>query len=251
MVSGGFAPTPTNSEAAVSTTACVWAIAAFCLVWISRSVIGFCGPMPSTKPTADDSASVDTVTRNCSECRHNSPSATERRRPYTTSRPVSFAVVCAKAPSRSFIVQSPPSRRPPLIPDSANRQHHLRVFRVLLDLRPEPLHMDVHEPGVRGVAVAPDLLEEHLTGEHLTRLAGQRHRQVELQRGERDGPAFPGHLVPGDIDGEIADRQRLGRLGLRPAHPRAHPGYELLRLEGLDHVVIRPRLGAPHGGPRV
>ena len=69
-----------------------------------------------------------------------------------------------------------------LVADAADGQHDLGVLRVGLDLGAQPLHVDVDQPGVGGVAVAPDLLEQHLAGEHLPGLAGQADQQVELER---------------------------------------------------------------------
>src|SRR3954454_14524319 len=54
------------------------------------------------------------------------------------------------------------SRRAGLVADPPHRQHDLRLLRVALDLGPQPLHVDVNQPGVGGVPVAPDLLEQQL-----------------------------------------------------------------------------------------
>ena len=61
------------------------------------------------------------------------------------------------------------------------------MLGIPLDLGAQPLHVHVDQPGVRRVPVTPDLLEQHLTGEDLPGLAGQRDQQVELQRGEVEG----------------------------------------------------------------
>jgi hypothetical protein len=94
------------------------------------------------------------------------------------------------------------------------------------------------------VAVAPDLLEQHLAGEDLPRLAGQRHQQVELERGERDRLAVALDRVAGHVDGQVADLEQLRRRFL--AAPKAGPDArdELLGLERLDHVVVRAGLQA-------
>ena len=65
------------------------------------------------------------------------------------------------------------------------------------------------EPGVGFVVVAPDLLEQHLAGENLLRLRGEREQQLELERREVDPRAPALHLVPGDIDHEVTDRDRV------------------------------------------
>ena len=47
------------------------------------------------------------------------------------------------------------------------------------DLRAQSLDVHVDQAGVGGVAVAPHLLQQYLTGEDLAGLAGQRDQQVE------------------------------------------------------------------------
>src|SRR5215469_6929154 len=89
----------------------------------------------------------------------------------------------------------PGSARSRLVAHAADRDDDLRVLRVLLDLGPEPLHVHVHQPRVRGVPVAPDLLEQHLAGEDLPWLAGQRDQQVELERSEVERLSVPLHRV--------------------------------------------------------
>ena len=59
------------------------------------------------------------------------------------------------------------------VPDAPHSGDDGRVIGILLDLRAQALHMDVHQTGVGLVLVAPHLLEEHLASEHLLRLARQ------------------------------------------------------------------------------
>ena len=73
-----------------------------------------------------------------------------------------------------------------LVADAADRHDDLGVLGVVLDLGAQPLHVDVDQAGVAGVAVAPDLLEQHLAREDLPGLAGERDEQVELQRRQRE-----------------------------------------------------------------
>ena len=73
-----------------------------------------------------------------------------------------------------------------LVAHAAHGHHDRGVLRIDLDLRPQPLDVHVDQPGVGGVAVAPDLLEQHLAGEHLARVLRQAHQQVELERGQPD-----------------------------------------------------------------
>jgi len=101
-------------------------------------------------------------------------------------------------------------RGPGLVADAPHGQYDLGVLRVVLDLRAQPLDVHVDQPCVRSVPVAPDLLQQHLAREDLPGLAGQADEQVELERRERDGLPGPGHLVPGHVDVDVADGERLG-----------------------------------------
>src|SRR4051812_16505139 len=244
-VSGpGLSPSRSGCTSAALALAC--RIAAFVFASSSWLVICICSPMPSTKTTAEDSARVLTTTRSCNDRRHSSPNASHRRRACSAARrPCWTAGRSSRV--RHVIPGAPsPSRRTGLVPDAADGQHDLRVLGIALDLGPQPLDVHVHQPGVGGVPVAPDLLQQHLPGEHLARLARQRHQQVELQRRELDRPALAQHLVTGDVDAQVPDRQRLRRLVLGPPQPRPDPRDQLLRLERLDHVVVRAGLQAQH-----
>src|SRR5450759_3393674 len=103
-----------------------------------------------------------------------------------------------------------------LVPDPSYGQYQLRSLGVLLDLGPQPLNVDVDEPGVGSMPVAPDLLEQLLTREDLMRLPCASEEEVELQRGEGDGGAPPLHLMGGDVDRHVTDTDHVGlRLGRR------------------------------------
>src|ERR1700691_5842445 len=71
----------------------------------------------------------------------------------------------------------PGSARTSLVANPANGDNDFRMLRVLLNLRSQTLHVDVHQPGVRRVPVTPDLLEQDLASEDLPRLAGAREQQ--------------------------------------------------------------------------
>ena len=60
------------------------------------------------------------------------------------------------------------SGRTGLVAHAPNRHDDLRPLRVVFELAARPLDMDVDQPGVASVSVAPHLLQKHLTGEHLS-----------------------------------------------------------------------------------
>src|SRR5262249_18414875 len=90
-----------------------------------------------------------------------------------------------------------------LVPDSPDGQDDLRALRIRFDLGAESLDVDVDQPGIGCVPVAPDLLQQHLPGEHLPGLTSQGDEQVKLQRGELDLVGVPADRVRGYVDGDL------------------------------------------------
>ena len=99
------------------------------------------------------------------------------------------------------------------------------IGRVRLDLRPEAANMDVDEPTVAEVAVAPDPVEQDLTTEDLAGVTGQLDEQPELGLGQVDflaGERDPS-LVGEDLEvaevgtarpgsSPVRDRRRSARM---------------------------------------
>src|SRR4051812_29155717 len=75
--------------------------------------------------------------------------------------------------------------------DVADATHGVQETRlaVRLELGAQVPHVDVDDVARRGVAAAPDRVEEVLAGEDLSRVAGEVLQQVELQRPELELPA--------------------------------------------------------------
>src|SRR5262245_16993441 len=73
---------------------------------------------------------------------------------------------------------------------------------------------EVDRPAAPGAPLPPDLLEEHLPGEHLAGFAGQRDQQVELERRQLHVVAVAADRVSRYVDGDLvaarADGQQLG-----------------------------------------
>src|ERR1700689_4656155 len=108
------------------------------------------------------------------------------------------APLLVAAPFMSFL-RAGGSARSRLVTDAADRDHDLRALRILLDLGTQPLDVHVDEPRVGGGPVAPDLLQQHLPGEHLPWLPCQRYQQVELPASEVAAAPRPGHRKAGNV----------------------------------------------------
>ena len=114
--------------------------------------------------------------------------------------------------------------------------------------------MHVHRAGLTGEVVVPHRLEDVVTGEHHAPVGAQQPQQFKLLIGElHQLPVFP-DLSGGGVDLQIAAGEHALRPGAAgPAQQGLYPGLELHDAEGLDHIVVRPRLQALHlvhlGGP--
>src|SRR5690625_4676535 len=193
--------------------------------------------VPTPRMATSVSTTVSTTMRTCRDREKSETSQRVRSampRPVAARTPAIAGARLIRAPSRR---DSRGLSR--LVADAPDRHDDLRILRVLLDLRPQPLDVHVDQPRVRGVAVAPHLFEEDLAGEDLPRLAGERHEQVELERGQRDRLTAAGDLVAGHVDRHVRDLQDLRGHRLEQTQTSAHAGDERLRLEGLRHVVVR------------
>ena len=86
---------------------------------------------------------------------------------------------------------------------------------IVLDLRPQPLHVHVERLGVAVVVRTPDPVDEHVAGEHATGVRQQQLEQLELLERERDALAAHGDLVTSGVEAHVADLEDL--VGLRDA----------------------------------
>src|SRR5580765_5730752 len=193
---------------------------------------------PSTAMTRPDRTSVVETTRSCSDrCQRSLICATAlrcQRRPTRSQRlartgsrrPMARPTLDRRKavtqfrclPARAAVTfNNLDSARACLVADTADRHDDLGVLGVLLALRAQPLHVHVDQPGVRGVPVAPDLLEQDLAGEDLPRLAGQRDQQVELERGEVERLPVALDRMAGHVDDDVADLEHFRRGLVGPA----------------------------------
>ena len=98
--------------------------------------------------------------------------------------------------------------------------------------------MDVDRPGLAGVVVAPDLLEQLVAGEDLARVSDEEREQLERLRLDRDGdpvaqqpPAAEVRLDRPEIDdrGRLLDRDGL----VGPPEERPDTRRQLAQENGL------------------
>ena len=73
-----------------------------------------------------------------------------------------------------------------LVPHAPDREDVPGIRRVRLDLRSQPPDVDVDEPAVAEVVVAPDPVEELLAAQDLARVGRQLTEQAEFGTGAVD-----------------------------------------------------------------
>src|SRR5690242_1656656 len=193
--------------------------------------------MPRAADTIPDRTArtvMTTRTRMCAVTgrpRSNRPSTSRPSTATTSEEPSAIESVA----SRSDILVP--------VPDAPDGQDPLRLGRVVLDLFPEPSHVDGHGRLVTE-RPAPDVLEEFGAAEDPAGVTHEEHEQIELPYGQRDVPLAQPDDAAGDVHGEVAVDQRLGRRRggrpgwRRPAQHGTDPQYELARRERLGHVVV-------------
>src|SRR5262245_47245888 len=136
--------------------------------------------------------------------------------------------------------------RPEPVPEAPHGLDVAGLGRVGLDLRPQPLHARVHQPGIPQVVVFPHQIEQLLPGEHLPRRGGQHQQQPQLGWGQRQLAVGPAHDQRTAVYHQVTVclRRRAG-----PRHAAQHrpdPRIEHPRLHRLHHVIVGPGLQAPH-----
>ena len=65
------------------------------------------------------------------------------------------------------------------VADAPDGLQEPRVRRVLLDVAPQPVDVDIDRAGLAGVVVAPDAFQQLVAAEHLAGVAQQERQQLE------------------------------------------------------------------------
>jgi hypothetical protein len=106
--------------------------------------------------------------------------------------------------------------------------------------------VDVERSRVANPGLAPDPVEQRLTGDGLAGALHQRRQQVELSLGQLDRLAGQ----PDQPRRPVSDLQPLGGwIGLAAlerlsSQDGPHSGHQLAEAERLDDVIVRPQLEA-------
>src|SRR5690625_2740234 len=97
------------------------------------------------------------------------------------------------------------TRRHELVPQTAHRLEHPRLGGLRLDLRPDPLDVDVEGLGVPHVVRAPHPVDELAAGQDVVDVPHEHLEELELA--QRHPGRFPvdEQLVPPDIHPHVAD----------------------------------------------
>src|SRR5690349_6408444 len=135
------------------------------------------------------------------------------RKPPSTRRPSTDTT--SEEPSA---IDSVVSRSDILVPvaDAPHGQDALRLGRVVLDLFPEPSHVD-GDGRLVAERPAPHVLEQFGAAEDPAGVMHEEDEQVELPYGQRHVSLAQPDDAAGDVHGEVAVDQRLGRgRGSRP-----------------------------------
>jgi hypothetical protein len=105
-------------------------------------------------------------------------------------------------------------------------------------LVPEVGYVDIHHVGARIKGIVPHCRENLLAAQDLSLVAHKVLKQRKLPAGELDRLLPPPHPVRAQIQLEVP-KLYPGSLGLvGAAHQSAHPGKQLLEVEGFGEVVV-------------
>ena len=74
-----------------------------------------------------------------------------------------------------------------LVPHPPHSLDILGMIRISFNLLPQIPHMDVYSPGLTGILITPDQLQELLTGENTVAVACQKIQKLKLLQGKRNG----------------------------------------------------------------
>ena len=120
------------------------------------------------------------------------------------------------------------------------------MIPALVDLLAQAAHVAVHVIGAARVLIVPDTVLNLLPGEHLFLVAQQVLQDGELLGQQGDLLPAPGDPPLGCVQGQVAGGEQVGALAGVLAGHGPDAGQQLVKVEGLDQVVVRPQVQALH-----
>src|SRR5271156_5541536 len=117
----------------------------------------------------------------------------------------------------------------------------------LFEFSPQPPDMDVDHIGLRVIMIAPNLLEQHRSGDHSPRGSHEVLKKPVLARQQLDRAAGAMYRARQQIDLEVTKLQcRLTSRNCATSYQDLEPSGQLDELEGLGEVVVTARPQASH-----
>src|SRR5215212_2802266 len=136
------------------------------------------------------------------------------------------------------------------VTDARDGLYNLRLRRVTLELGPQPADVDVYVTAGQIVRARGDGLGDLGPRESLPRTAHQQRQDLELRRRQVQGLSVAAHGVAVRIELQRPQPDDAvpvpTLLPPEPAQDGLDPRLELLGVEGLGYVVVRPELEAHH-----
>src|SRR5205823_6204693 len=95
------------------------------------------------------------------------------------------------------------------VPDAADGDDALGMTRVVLDLRPQPLHVHVERLRVAVVVRPPHAIDQHVTREHASGIGEEQLEQLELLQWECHSLPPHRHLMTRRVEPHVSDLEHL------------------------------------------
>src|SRR5207244_13165921 len=117
------------------------------------------------------------------------------------------------------------------------------AWALAVHLSAKTRHVPVHKVGVRGVGVAPDVVEALHAGDDAALVAHEEFKKAEFLRTKIDDPAVPLCAAAAEVQHQPIDLELSWLAGLHLSAPeRANARQKLLEGERLCEIVVGARI---------